>query len=112
MEFKEGMNLLALDKHGLWAKAVVLETEITPQDDNDGDGSLAMKMSSRVKVHFKGFSCKCDEYINVGKGRLRPVEVGMPEEDEELYIIDQVHEVSKPLSSGSYGSHRDKYIVP
>eukprot|EP00967_Tisochrysis_lutea_P078999 scaffold107884_cov29-Tisochrysis_lutea.AAC.2 len=102
MEFKEGMNLLALDKHGLWAKAVVLETEITPQDDNDGDGSLAMKMSSRVKVHFKGFSCKCDEYINVGKGRLRPVEVGMPEEDEELYIIDQVHEVRRSKGRNEY----------
>ena len=50
-------------------------------------------MSARVRVTFQGFAKKYDEWIEVGAGRLRPIDLGPPSKEgfeAEFYVVDYV----------------------
>ena len=53
-----GDRVIARDSRGNWCEGKVV--------DNDEDGN-------RVKVHFKGWGSRWDEWISFGTGRLRPL---------------------------------------
>ena len=68
--FSEGMKLWARDPKLRWAEAQVVQV-----DTGDGGGDV-----TRVRVSYKGFARKHDEWIRVGAGRLRPYADGPPDD--------------------------------
>lgn len=92
----DGSRARAQDKGGLWGQGAVVATELSAvapadastsdsaadtstADDSAADASAAQ--SGRVRVSWRGFSKKYDEWLEVGGGRLRPLEEGPPGRD-------------------------------
>jgi hypothetical protein len=102
-----GTALLALDKKGGWGHARVLNVRVTIDIDSSSSQDSGMQdpivpaswpaattgSTSAVYVKFRGFAEKHNAWIEVGKGRLRPTELGVPSPDEEIYDVERVVDV-------------------
>lgn len=123
MELAVGSRLWACDPKHMWGEARVLKVEEAsgdsggetavggeqpeaPGEAGGGDdaaaaesGALAATAAApaiaRVRISYKGFPKKYDEWITIGVGRLRPLSEGPPHKDEdafaeEFYVVSRV----------------------
>ena len=105
MAWAPKLQLWAEDKKGQWGKARVVIVKPPPRPEGDGDsgassssgsgggGALPKPSPITVKISFSGFSAKYDEWIEVGVGKLRPLEEGPKCKEgfgDEYYVMEEV----------------------
>eukprot|EP00962_Isochrysis_galbana_P017288 scaffold4971_cov94-Isochrysis_galbana.AAC.2 len=104
MQLRVGTALFALDKKGAWGHARVLKVLVALDSSSPEDGvcdltgsypvkAAATGDTSAVYVKYRGFADKHNEWIDVGHGRLRPTEVGIPEPRDQIFDVDRILDV-------------------
>ena len=140
MERSVGSRLWAQDKKGLWGKARVLgvrparpaggdtggsEPSASSQPANEAPPSSAAAAGGaagedagspeQVKVSFYGYSAKFDEWISVGDGKLRPLELGPPIVEEyanEYYVMGDVLDMRQRNGRKEYLTSWEGFALP